>query len=108
MILIWQGYGFLAILIPFLMSLVAQLASDSIMEQGFYTGHPLLSVAVLLASAVVVWVVGNKLNSAPGRVLMDPQTGEQIELKKKHTLFWIPMQWLSAAIAALALVIAFR
>ncbi|KAF1042022.1 MAG: hypothetical protein GAK35_02951 [Herbaspirillum frisingense] len=108
MIIIWQGMGFLALVIPLLISLAAQLASDSLFEQGFYSGHPLFIGAALLASAAVVWWVGAKLNGKPGQILVDPKTGEQFEFKKKHTLFWIPMQWFSAAIAALALAVVFK
>ncbi|MFL9923062.1 hypothetical protein PQR62_02205 [Herbaspirillum lusitanum] len=108
MIIIWQGFGFLGLLIPFLMSLIAQLATDSIYEKGFYSGHPLISVAVLFISAAVVWLVGVKLNSGPSRLLVDPKTGQQFDFKKKHTMFWIPLQWFSTVVAALALLVAFK
>lgn len=108
MIIIWQGLGFLALLIPFLMSLLAQAASDSFYEKGFYSAHPMLVFSVLLASSAVVWVLGVKLNGKPGQVLVDPRTGEQFEFKKRHTIFWIPMQWFSTVIAAIALVTVFR
>jgi hypothetical protein len=108
MLIIWQGFGFLGLLIPILFSAVAQLATDAFFEKGFYTGHPLLATAALLASSAVVWIVGVKFNSGPSQLLVDPKTGQQFEFKKKHTMFWIPMQWFSAVIAAMAMYIAFK
>jgi len=108
MIIIWQGFGFLGGLIPFLISLVAQMASDAMFEKGFYLEHPLLPVAALLISSAIVWLLGVKLNSSPSQVLVDPKTGQQFEFKKKHTMFWIPLQWFSAVIAAIALYLAFK
>ncbi|AGH86641.1 hypothetical protein ACI2S5_25300 [Ralstonia nicotianae] len=40
------------------------------------------------------------LNSRPGRVLVDPKTGQQVELKARHTLFWIPLQWTALLVVA--------
>ena len=108
MIIIWQGLGFLAILIPFLISLIAEMVSDAMFGKGFYTGHQLLTAAAVLISSAVVWFLGVKLNSTPGQVLVDPKTGQQFEFKKKHTIFWVPMQWFSTAIAAMALYLAFK
>ncbi|QJQ00237.1 hypothetical protein [Herbaspirillum rubrisubalbicans] len=108
MIIIWQGLGFLALLIPIGFSLVAQVATDAIFEKGFYTGHSALATVALLISSAVVWVVGIKLNSSPSQLLVDPKTGQQFEFKKKHTIFWIPMQWFSPVIAAIAMYAAFK
>ncbi|MBG7619509.1 hypothetical protein I5R65_08525 [Herbaspirillum sp. AP02] len=108
MLIIWQGLGFLAILIPVVISALAQATSDSIFEHGFYTAHPMMQMVALLIAAAAVWVLGARLNNQPGQILVDPKTGQQIEFKKKHTLFWIPMQWFSTVIAAIAMVAAFK
>lgn len=108
MIIVWQGFGFLGILIPFLISLVAQMALDAMFEKGFYSGHPLLPATALVISSAIIWFLGVKLNSSPSQVLVDPKTGQQFEFKKKHTMFWIPLQWFSAVIAAMALYLAFK
>lgn len=108
MIIVWQGLGFLGLLIPFLMSLAAQMASDSMFEKGYYSAHPLMPAAVLLIASGIVWFLGERLNGGPSQLLVDPKTGQQYEFKKKHTLFWIPLQWSSAVIAAIALYVAFK
>ena len=90
MLVIWQCFGFLGSCIPFLISLIAQMASYAMFEKGFHSGHPLLPAAALLISSAVIWFLGVKLNSSPSRVLVDPKTGQQFEFKKTHTMFWIP------------------
>jgi outer membrane lipoprotein SlyB len=60
----------------------------------------------LVASAIATWIVGIRLNDpAQDRVLVDPQTGQRVVLRRRHSLFWIPMQWWAplAAIAGIIL-----
>jgi len=83
--IVWQGLGFLAVLIP--MILIGLIGDMEI---------------ALLMSAFVVWFAGKKLNSKPGKVLIDPETNEEVEIKNKHTLFWIPMEWFAIVIMIIA------
>ncbi len=94
--IVWQGFGFLVALIPiiFIGGINAIDASDT-MTYGF-------EVALLL-SAVTIWLLGRKLNSKQGKILIDPETNEPVEIKNKHTLFWIPMEWFAVLIAAFAI-----
>ncbi len=104
MFVVWSGYGFLALLIPVGLMLAGQFGMDAMLGGGWYTGHKAAAAVVLMVAAALVWIVGVKLNSDQGRVLVDPQTQEQVVLKRRHTIFWIPMQWASAFIAAVAIV----
>ncbi|BCM05077.1 hypothetical protein MAFF301560_44640 (plasmid) [Ralstonia solanacearum] len=99
-ILIWQGLGFLAVLIPLCVSLVGQLAADALLGKGYYTAHHSVFATLMVLSAAAIWHLGKVLNSRPGRVLVDPKTGQQVELKARHTLFWIPLQWTALLVVA--------
>ena len=104
MILIWQGLGFLAILIPFLLSLLAQAAVDSMYGANYYSTHHVFAFVALIVSSIIVWFVGAHLNNKQqGRVMIDKATGQEVVFKRRHTLFWIPMQWFSPVVAAFAL-----
>lgn len=92
--IIWQGFGFLAGLIPIVLLVLFDMGETK-MTYG--------TEAALFISAVLVYLVGKKLNSKPGKVLVDPETNEEVEFKNKHTIFWIPMEWFSLAIGALAI-----
>ncbi len=93
--IIWQGFGFLAALIPFVLLVLLSLLDKS---NTFTYGNEL----VLVVSAIAVWLVGKKLNGAKGKVLIDPEIKQEVLLKNKHTLFWIPMEWYGLLLGALA------
>jgi hypothetical protein len=52
--------------------------------------------------AAVVWLWAFKLKK-PGRVLIDPQNGETVRLTKKHTFFFIPMEYIALMMGVVAL-----
>lgn len=93
--IIWQGFGFLAALIPFVLLVLLSLFDKS---HTFTYGNEL----VLAVSAIAVWLVGKKLNGAKGKILIDPETKQEVLLKDKHTMFWIPMEWYGLVLGALA------
>jgi hypothetical protein len=94
--IVWQGFGFLAALIPIIfIGVIGAIDETHTMTYGFEMA--------LILSAVAVWFVGKKLNSKQGKILIDPETNAPVEIKNKHTLFWIPMEWFAVVIAAFAI-----
>lgn len=90
--IVWQGLGFLVVLIPIIfLVLIGATAGTTQMTYGIETA--------LILSAISIWLLGKKLNGGPGKVLIDPETNEEVVFKSKHTLFWIPMEWFAIAIA---------
>lgn len=106
---IWSGLGILVILIPLFTVLVLQSVSEALFGAGAYrqNGQWLPSLA-LLASALVVWLLGRRLNGRAARVLVDPATGEQVALRPRHSLFFIRMEYWAAAVALAAVFLAVR
>ena|GEM_PF-6068833 len=89
----FKGLGFLAIVIPVVGATLGIYISNAIYG---IDKHPAVWVPTLCLSAVAVWVVGKKLNSAPERTLHDMGPGEVFSgnrEKNQHTLFGVPMQW---------------
>ncbi len=84
MIIVWKGAGILAGIIPIVTVLIFQTYIGDAPE---FTG---LS---LLASAVPIWFLGKKWNSAPAKEFLDPKTGNLYQMKSKHSLFWISMEY---------------
>lgn len=93
--IVWSGFGFLTAVI----CIVGILIGNSLLSSVPY--H--FEIGLLLA-AVTNWFVGKKLNSVPGKILKDEQTGEVFEYKRNHTLFWLPMEWWSVGMTILAIV----
>ena len=96
--IVWSGYGFLTAIF----ALVGLLIGNSLL--GSVPFHS--SIGIILG-AVANWFVGKKLNSVPGRTLIDEETGERLEYKRSHTLFWIAMEWWSIILTLLAILMGF-
>ena len=105
--IIWQGLGFLAAVIPFVVLVLTQLGVDAIAGEGYYTVNDWTHLLAVLIAAPMVGGFGYYLNRQPGKVLIDPETNQKVELKRRHTLFWIPMEYWSIVILALGLVMMF-
>lgn len=84
MFIIWQGWGVLSIIIP----LICMIPFVGIFG-GFGLGFG------LLVGAAVNAFVGHKLNNQPGKIYIDPATGGEVVFRKKNTLFFVPMQYVS-------------
>jgi hypothetical protein len=60
---------------------------------GSQYDSPVVKALLLLVSAAAVWVAGRKLNGAPVKKLIDPETGETVVIRTVHSMFWIPVEW---------------
>jgi len=91
--IVWKGWGLLALIIPLFFSLLAGSVFDAIYGESFYKNSEWAMPMILSLSSVLLYFMGIKLNNKPGRILIDPENNEQIELKTRHTMFWIPIQY---------------
>ena len=99
--IVWQGFGFLVALIPVVILLLFSVL-------GIDKNFKFSEEVTLLATAIIVWLVGRKLNSQPAKILIDPQTNQEVILKNKHTMFWIPMEYYAILFAIGAAAILFK
>ena len=92
--IIWSGLGFLVVLIPLVISIftIGYLGNSNLV---FYLGF--------VVSAVLIWMIGRKMNNKPGREVVDKKTGEEIILKQNHSLFWIKMEYWGILIGILGI-----
>jgi hypothetical protein len=94
---IWQGRGGITALI-IVVSIVGVAALDD------WAGHPVptwvtyFAMAIPAAAANAAFVVPSARSDR--RVVIDKQTGAEIELVQKHTLFWIPVKYWTFIILA--------
>lgn len=91
--IVWQGLGFLVVVFAILAFIGVQYALDAIFGTGFYAETAWAKVLAGVLAAILIGVVGYKLNNKEGKIVIDPDTNQEIRLVKKHTLFWIPMQY---------------
>ncbi len=101
--IVWKGWGILALLIPLIISLSVGLTIDSYYGEGFYKNSTWAMPLVLGISSIVVFILGYKINSKTGKIVIDPENNERIELKTTHSMFWIPLQYWGFIILAIAI-----
>ena len=93
-LIIWRGWGFLTPLLVFLVwFLPLALIQGAVGHAAYSHYRTSLSLVFALLAAGAVWMVGRRLNGAPGRILVDSRTRQRVVVGKRHELFFIPMQW---------------
>jgi hypothetical protein len=101
--IVWTGCGILTPFIAFIPFIAIQVIVDSIFGKPFYKNHMSMQIIAVLASSALVWFSGRQLNSAPGRVMIDKASGQEVVLKSSHTLFFVKMEYWAVLIAILGL-----
>lgn len=103
--IVWQGWGVLAVVFGFGGLLAAQALLNGLGGPGTYESNSSLwgGLGVLVGGALTA-AAGLRLNRRPGKVLLDEQSGERVEVKPRHSLFWIKMEYWGAALVVLGLV----
>lgn len=104
MFIVWSGLGFFVPIVGF----ICLLLDARIPNSWPHSVQIVAGIVVAFAGGYGLWQWGRMLNGQPGRVLVDPQTGEQVRLVKKHDLFWIPVQYWGIVLAVLGVIIAFQ
>ena len=105
MFLVWSGWGILVLPIVFGTAVAVgallqwALAAASRPDLAF-----LAFSAGLFTAAAVNWQIGRRLNSRPGRELLDPKTQQRVVLRRVHRLFWIKMEYWSVPVALAAMI----
>ena len=76
MFIVWSGFGFIAVIL----ALGFGALGDAVL-------HPAID------------------HLRPGRELIDPKTNQRVVLRRNHSLFWIPIQYVSALMLIAAVVV---
>lgn len=100
---VWKGWGIMALMIPLAISLATGSTVDFFHGENFYRNSTWVMPLVLGISSVAVFLFGRKVNNKPGRIVIDQETNERIELKTTHSMFWIPLQYWGFIILAIAI-----
>ena len=106
-VIIWTGWGILVFIIGLLALVIAQAAANAVFGAGYYEANVWPKVAGAVVAAAVIWLVGRRLNSDPGRTVIDKQTGREMTLRRRHTFFFIPMEYWAPIVLVLVALVAF-
>ena len=106
--LIWQGLGFLVPVILMAVTAAAQWLTDSWLGGGYYDGHGVPQLFATALAAALVTAIGLYLRGRGQRLVVDKQTGQDLVLRRRHTLFFIPMEFWGPILLAVGVVLAFQ
>ena len=94
--IVWSGRGFFSLLILFIaIFLFIPILPETYITQSF--------VIPLYIAAIFSYVFGIKWNKTL-RILIDKETGKEINFKSNHGLFWINMEYWGIIFPAFALI----
>ena len=97
----WKGYGVLALVIAVVIGAIMSL----LVKWIFGVNEDYGACAGTFISAIVIWIVGRKLNDpAKNRVMIDKATGREILFKPDHSLFFIKMQYWAFIVAGIGVI----
>ena len=109
--IVWSGLGFLILVV-----IVACIAgTQAIVNSAFhsdvyYQSHRWPKAAGFLLAALVLWRLAMYLADKHDRHLVDPATGKPVIVRRRHSLFVIPMRYwapIMAVVGVAALVVDF-
>lgn len=92
--LIWQGLGAYAFVVPFAVWFALQILAHNVVgPTGPELYGQLLGGVALSISAALVWLLARRFDSRPGWEVIDKATGAEVTIRDKHTLFFLPMRF---------------
>ncbi len=91
MILVWRGWGIVVVGIAILWLCVAIVLGEAIHADK--AGNAAIFGLCLVPAGVMTWFVGRRMNRDATRILLDPATGEQVVVRRDHSLFFVPVEW---------------
>ena len=92
--IVWQGFGILVALVGvFIYIAVDKVTAWLSKDPTYLESHGWTKLIALWLCAIAIWSLAKYFDSRPGKIVIEKETGKEIELKQKHTLFFAPMRY---------------
>ena len=107
--IVWTGRGWVVALLSFALFLATELTTEAISgDSSYYQQHGWTKLAPFLLSAAITFaLLALGVFREERRTLVDEQTGAEVKLRRRHTLFFIPMRYWPWILVALGIVFFF-
>lgn len=106
--IIWTGFGFLIAIIGFASLILAELVSESLTHNDqYYQQNSWMILVGMSCAAVLTFGLHKLLSPMKPRIFIDKETGQEIELNRSHSLFFIPLKWWPVAFVILGFIFMF-
>ncbi|PFE09477.1 hypothetical protein [Bacillus thuringiensis] len=103
--IIWSGWGFLVAIIVIINTLLGKAIFGSITgDATYFQDHSWPMAVMFIISGVMSWYLGKYINKPDGKVYIDAETGEKVMFNKKHSLFFIKMEYRGPILGVIAIV----
>ena len=108
MFLIYRGLGILAPVLLFVITALVSLITNTYTHNTSYADQHVWVMSLgCLVGSVACWYAGKYLNGKPGRIVIDEQTGRRMEIKTRHSCFFIPFEYWAGVGVVISVVINF-
>jgi hypothetical protein len=103
---VWRGYGIAVALLAFAALLLAEVTVEAVFgDQTYYQAHGWPKLLALVVAAGAVWVLSRRLESRD-RVVVDKATGQELTLRDRHDLFFVPLRYWPGILVAFGIGVA--
>jgi hypothetical protein len=93
-ILVWRGFGWAVVGLTFVALILTELGVEkSFSDEQYYQDHGWPKLLGLALAAVLVWLLANYLEKRPARVVIARTTAQELALRDKHDLFFVPLRF---------------
>lgn len=105
--IVWSGLGFLVAVIGFGCLLGTELFVEGTLGEEYYLAHAWPGLVGCLVGGAIIWFLGQFLNTRGTKTLVDPETGEEVPVRGRHSFFFIPMQYWGPILGVVGIVMLF-
>jgi hypothetical protein len=92
--MVWQGSGFLAALVGIALMVLTDLTVRArTHDPDYYHAHGWPKLVACWIAAAVIYALARYLDSRPATMVIGRGTGREIEMKRVHSLFFLPLKY---------------
>lgn len=92
--IIWSRFGIFAPIIAFASLVLTEYSVEMLFDdQNYYQEHGWPKFLALLIAGSLCFSLGQALNKKKSKIYIDKETGEEIVVKKRHTFFFISIEY---------------
>ena len=107
MIIIWRGWGILVPVFAFLGFLIGTGISSQVVRGDKHMADAVMFAVGGVTAGVGIWLAASRLESRPGRVLIDKASGREFKVgASAGSLFFIPTRYWALIVPGLSLLAA--
>jgi hypothetical protein len=92
--IIWRGWGIAVVGLTFVVLILTELGVERMFsDENYYQARGWPKLVALVLSAALVWLLSNRLDRRPARIVIDKATGQELTLRERDDLFFVPLRY---------------